>query len=771
MITSSTLGFPRIGAQRELKKAVEAYWAGDRSQADLHDTARSLRLRHWQQQQEAGINHIPSNDFSFYDQVLDTIAMVGAVPPRFDWDGDHVDLDTYFAMARGVQEKEVDASDSGSAGAPAMEMTKWYDTNYHYIVPEFDAEQTFSLSSTKAIDAYTEARDAGIETRPVLLGPVSFLLLGKMQAPHAEVLELLDALLPVYADVLQGVADAGASAVQMDEPHLVMDLSEAERRAFRRAYDALSNAADVDLALTTYFGRLGANMQTVFDLPVDSVHLDLVRAPGQLPEALDQIPESMQLSLGLVDGRNVWRADLDALHDTVQQAVDALGTDRVQVGPSCSLLHVPVDLDTESNLDDEVRPWLAFAVQKLDEIAALADQGNGAPADAQAAFAASREAREQRSNSERIHNPEVQDRVASITSNMKRRDHPHEKRRVLQQEHLDLPLLPTTTIGSFPQTSEVRKKRAAHKRGDLLSADYEAFLEDTIAETLAVQEEIGLDLLVHGEPERSDMVEYFGQQMTGILFTEHGWVQSYGTRCVRPPVIYGDVARPEPMTVRWLAYAQSCTDQPVKGMLTGPVTILQWSFVRDDQPRASTCRQIALAIRDEVADLEAAGIQAVQIDEPAFREGLPLREADAGAYLDWAVECFRLASAGADDATQIHTHMCYSAFNDIIDSIAAMDADVISMEASRSKMELLEAFDRFDYPNEIGPGVYDIHSPRVPSVEEIETLIEKALDVLEAEQLWVNPDCGLKTRRWVEVKPALANMVQAARNMRVAVAA
>ncbi len=771
MITTSTLGFPRIGAHRELKKAVEAYWAGDSTLADLHDTARTLRLRHWKQQQQAGIDHIPSNDFSFYDQVLDTIAMVGAVPPRFGWDGDTVDLDTYFAMARGLQEREVDAEGAEGTGVPAMEMTKWYDTNYHYIVPEFDAAQPFALASTQVVDAYTEARDAGIETRPVLLGPVSFLLLGKMQSPEAEVLDLLDGLLPVYAEVLQQLAHAGATAVQVDEPHLVMDLSDAARAAFHKAYAVLADAAEVDLALTTYFGRLGKNMETVFDLPVESVHLDLVRAPEQLPDALDHIPETMQLSLGLIDGRNVWRADLDALHATVQQAVAALGADRVQVGPSCALLHVPVDLDTESNLDDDVRPWLAFAVQKLDEIAALAALGNGEADTAQEMVSASRAARDHRAASDRIHNSAVQQRMANVTPAMKRRDQPHAKRRVLQQEHLELPLLPTTTIGSFPQTSEVRKKRGAHKRGDLATAEYEAFLEETIADTLAVQEEIGLDLLVHGEPERSDMVEYFGQQMTGILFTEHGWVQSYGTRCVRPPVIYGDVARPEPMTVRWLAYAQSCTEQPVKGMLTGPVTILQWSFVRDDQPRAATCRQIALAIRDEVADLEAAGIRAIQIDEPAFREGLPLREADAGAYLDWAVECFRLASAGADDATQIHTHMCYSAFNDIIDSIAAMDADVISIEASRSDMELLDAFDAFDYPNEIGPGVYDIHSPRVPSVEEIETLLQKALDVLEAEQLWVNPDCGLKTRRWVEVKPALANMVQAARSMRTPVAA
>lgn len=771
MITSTNLGFPRIGAQRELKRAVEAYWAGDASRSRLIDIARSLRLRHWRLQKDAGLDHIPSNDFSFYDQVLDTIAMVGAVPPRFDWNSDQVDLDTYFAMARGVQEKEVDASDGDYARTAAMEMTKWYDTNYHYIVPEWHPGQSFSLSSTGAIDAYNEAKDAGIETRPVLLGPVSLLLLGKAQSAEVQPLDLLDNLLPVYAEVLNRLEEAGAQAVQIDEPHLVMDLSDAAHDAFRQAYAVLAEATDLNLLLTTYFGHLGDNIEAVFDLPVQAVHLDLVRAPEQLSAALQQIPDTMALSLGLIDGRNVWRADLNAAHDTVQQAVNTLGADRVLVGPSCSLLHVPVDLNTETTLDDEVQQWLAFATQKLDEIVALANRDSQSAPAAGRLFAASREAHTHRSRSDRIHNADVQRRVASITPDMTRRDQPYAARRPLQQQRMDLPLLPTTTIGSFPQTDEVRKKRAAYKRGDLSTADYEAFIEDTIADTLAEQEAIGLDVLVHGEPERSDMVEYFGQQMTGILFTENGWVQSYGTRCVRPPIIYGDVARPEPMTVRWLAYAQSCTEKPVKGMLTGPVTILQWSFVRDDQPRAQTCRQIALAIRDEATDLEAAGIQTIQIDEPAFREGMPLRSADADAYLQWAVECFRLASSGVNGATQIHTHMCYSAFNDIIDSISAMDADVISIEASRSKMELLYAFDTFDYPNEIGPGVYDIHSPRVPSASEIESLIGKALDVLNAEQLWVNPDCGLKTRRWVEVKPALKNMVQAARALRESAAA
>ena len=770
MVTATNLGFPRIGAHRELKRATEGYWAGDLTAEELLETARALRKAHWTTQRDAGLDHIPANDFSLYDQVLDTVAMVGAVPPRFGWTGGIVDLETYFNMARGVQEKEVDADGGAGAGAAAMEMTKWFDTNYHYIVPEFYEGQEFTLASTKSIDAYREAKALGIETRPVLLGPVSFLLLGKAQDDVAP-LDLLDDLLPVYAEVLERLEDEGADAVQIDEPCLVLDLDDRARHAFTRAYETMAAGRDLEIALATYFGRLGDNLETALTLPVDAVHLDLVRAPEQLGAALDRVPSDTALSLGVIDGRNVWRADLDAIADPVQQAVDALGSDRVMVGPSCSLLHVPVDLSTEEGLDEDVEPWLAFATQKLDEIVALKQIANRNAADAQDLLAASREARASRRQSERIHDPTVQARLDAVTPDMLTRDHPHPDRRPVQQQRLGLPMLPTTTIGSFPQTDAVRRKRAAYKRGDITQEEYEGFLEDTIADTIATQEEIGLDVLVHGEPERSDMVEYFGQQLSGFLFTTNGWVQSYGTRCVRPPIIVGDVSRPAPMTVRWIRYAQSCTDKPVKGMLTGPVTMLQWSFVRDDQPREETCRQIALAIRDEVADLEDAGIQAIQIDEPAFREGLPLRRADWDAYLDWAVDGFRVASSVVDDATQIHTHMCYSEFNDVIDAIAAMDADVISIEASRSKMELLEAFDRFDYPNEIGPGVYDIHSPRVPSVEKIEGLIEKALQVLDAEQLWVNPDCGLKTRRWVEVKPALSNMVEAAQNMRAPVAA
>jgi 5-methyltetrahydropteroyltriglutamate--homocysteine methyltransferase len=766
MARAANLGFPRIGAHRELKRAVEGYWKGRFSQDELRETAQALRNGHWQKQADLGLDVIPSNDFSYYDQVLDTCAMVGAVPERFPWDGETVDLDTYFAMARGIQEKDLDAPSAEGDGAAAMEMTKWFDTNYHYIVPEFTDATTFSLASTAPIDAYKEAKANGIETRPVLLGPVTFLLLGKATDGTIDPLDLLDDLLPVYREVLDRLAAAGCTSVQLDEPALVLDLDDRTRDAYRAAYDALSGA-DGALHLATYFGDLRDNLDTALRLPVQSLHLDLVRAPDQLARALDVgVPDALSLSLGLVDGRNVWRADLEALLPSVERAAEALGSDRVLVAPSCSLLHVPVDLNAEPGLDDDVKPWLAFAVQKIEEVVALARRADGDKEGTQDLFDQSRAAREDRATSDLLNNAAVQTRVAGIDASMTERDSPHRQRRVLQRDRMGLPILPTTTIGSFPQTGDVREMRSKFKRSAIDRDEYESFIEEQIADTIAAQEEIGLDVLVHGEAERSDMVEYFGRRMDGFLFTENGWVQSYGTRCVRPPIIAGDVSRPEPMTVRWLSFANDQTDRPVKGMLTGPVTMLQWSFVRDDQPRAETCRQLALAIRDEVLDLEDAGIQAIQIDEPAFREGLPLRESQWEDYLDWAVECFRLASSGVQDETQIHTHMCYSEFNDIIESIAAMDADVISIEASRSKMELLQAFDDFDYPNNIGPGVYDIHSPRVPSVEEMETLIQKALDVLDPEQLWVNPDCGLKTRRWVEVRPALENMVQAAENVR-----
>ena len=764
MATATNLGFPRIGAHRELKRAVEGYWNGDLTKEELRDSAQALRTSHWSTQQDLGLDVVPSNDFSYYDQVLDACAMVGAVPERFPWDGTEVDLDTYFAMARGLQEKDLEGEGSG---VQAMEMTKWFDTNYHYIVPEFSRDTEFSLSSTKVIDEYEEAKAQGVETRPVLIGPVSFLLLGKTQEDDLDALTLLGDLLPVYAEVLRELADAGCEAVQLDEPTLVLDLGDEERAAFETAYEALAGAADLDLHVATYFGGLEDNLPTALNLPIDALHLDLVRGDGQLDAALHHgVPDDLSLSLGLIDGRNVWRADLDALLETVETATRALGSDRVLVGPSCSLLHVPVDLDTEPALSDEMKQWFAFATQKIEEIVALSERANGNEEATEALFAKSRQAREARAQSDWINDAAVQDRVAGIDASMTERDAPHASRRPLQRDALDLPMLPTTTIGSYPQTDDVRRMRAKYKKDEISREEYEDFIEEQIADTIAAQEEIGLDVLVHGESERGDMVEYFGRQLDGFLFTENGWVQSYGSRCVRPPIIAGDVSRPESMTTRWLSYANDQTDQPVKGMLTGPVTMLQWSFVRDDQPRAETCRQIALAIRDEVVDLEEVGIQAIQIDEPAFREGLPLRESQWDDYLDWAVECFRLASCGVRDETQIHTHMCYSEFNDIIEAIADMDADVISVEASRSKMELLDSFDEFDYPNEIGPGVYDIHSPRVPSVEEMEALIRKALEVLDPDQMWVNPDCGLKTRRWVEVRPSLENMVQAAENVR-----
>lgn len=768
-IKATNLGYPRIGAHRELKRAVEAYWAGDATEAELFERCRALRKAHWMLQRDQGLDHIPSNDFSLYDHVLDTIAMVGAVPKRFGWTGNTVELETYFGMARGVQEKEIDA-EGGQAGVPAMEMTKWFDTNYHYIVPEFEADQTFQLASSKVIDQYEEAKALGIHTRPVLVGPVSFLLLGKSQNVDLNPLDLLGDVLPVYEEVLRRLEAAGADWVQIDEPCLALDLGDAERAAFTRAYEQLAEAAELKLLVATYFEGLRDNLRTALSLPVAAVHLDLVRAPEQLANAVALVPDGMALSLGLIDGRNVWRADLDAALETIQGVVDRLGAERVMVGPSCSLLHVPVDLDTEPDLDEEAQPWLAFAKQKIEEIVALACAGNGETNKGALVFEAGRNAQERRRTSRRIHNEDVQRRMAAVAPEMMRRRTPFRGRKAVQQERLSLPLLPTTTIGSFPQTQEVRSARAAFRRGEMAPANYEAFLERQIAETIRFQEEAGLDVLVHGEPERTDMVEYFGQQLDGFLFTKNGWVQSYGSRCVRPPIIYGDVSRPAPMTVRWIRYAQSLTGRPVKGMLTGPVTILQWSFVRDDQPREATCRQIALAIRDEVESLEAAGTPAIQIDEPALREGLPLRRDRWKAYLDWAVACFRLAASGVRDETQIHTHMCYAEFGDIIEAIAAMDADVISIESSRSRMELLGTFSDFDYPNDIGPGVYDIHSPRVASQEEIEKLLEKALTVLSAEQLWVNPDCGLKTRRWVEVKPALQNMVRAAQNLRAQIA-
>jgi 5-methyltetrahydropteroyltriglutamate--homocysteine methyltransferase len=760
MVVATNLGFPRLGAQRELKWAVEKYWSGKSSSTELDETARSLREKHWKLQFDHGINHIPSNDFSLYDHVLDATVLVGAVPPRFRERDGLSGLPLYFAMARGFQNSSV------RLDIPAMEMTKWFDTNYHYIVPEFVPGQEFGLGSNKPVDEFREAKSLGITTRPVLLGPVSFLLLGKMEGGHTgEQLNLLERLLPVYAEVLKKLQKAGANWIQIDEPCLVLDLPEDAHRAFRSAYQRLS-AVGLPLLLANYFGGLRGNLHTALSLPVAALHLDFVRQPEELDAVLEQLPPGMVLSLGVVDGRNIWRTNLNRAFSLVRRAVERLGRDRVMIAPSCSLLHVPVDLELESQLDPELKGWLAFAKQKLEEIQALGLQANGQLKAAEDIFERSRAAIKGRSASPRIHDPAVQERLRTIDAAMTRRHSPYRERSQRQATALNLPLFPTTTIGSFPQTKEVRSARSEWKQGKRDTAAYEAFVREEIKRTVRIQEELGLDVLVHGEFERNDMVEYFGEQLAGFAFTQHGWVQSYGSRAVKPPVIFGDVWRPKPMTISWSAYAQSLTSRPMKGMLTGPVTMLQWSFVRDDQPRELTCRQIALATRDEVRDLENAGIKVIQIDEPAIREGLPLRREDWGEYFNWAVEAFRLASSGVRDETQIHTHMCYSQFQDMLDSIAAMDADVLSVEASRSRMELLDAFVGFKYPNAIGPGVYDIHSPRVPKVEEIEELLRRASGVLDPAQIWVNPDCGLKTRTWEEVLPSLTALVIAATMMR-----
>ncbi len=757
MVLAANLGYPRLGAKRELKRALEGYWSGKRAESELLETARQLRLTHWQLQKEAGIDLIPSNDFSLYDQMLDMAFMIGAVPPRYAALQQVSPLQTYFAMARGIQHDGFDI--------PAMEMTKWFDTNYHYIVPEIAPGQSFQLRGMKAVDEFLEAKAAGIITRPVLIGPVTFLLLSKSTGDSSPLAEL-PRLLPVYIELLKRLHAAGARDIQLDEPALGLDLSDDVRAAYRAAYQQLADAVDLRIMLTTYFGGLKDNLPLALSLPTAGLHLDLVRAPDQLAEALAQFPAGKSLSVGVINGRNIWRTDLDLAIAKVRQAVDALGTDRVQVAPSCSLLFSPHDLALEDELDAELRSWLAFARQKLDELATLKRALKEGDASVAEALAASRAAVESRRRSPRTHNPELRERLESLDDRALHRAHPYAQRKLKQSAALSLPPLPTTTIGSFPQTPEIRAQRTAFNKGDISQAEYDNFLKAEIERTIRIQEEIGLDMLVHGESERTDMVEYFGEQLTGIAFTRHGWVQSYGSRGVRPPIIYGDVARPAPMTVDWSVYAQSLTDKPVKGMLTGPVTILEWSFVRDDQPRAETCRQIALAIRDEVVDLEAAGIRAIQIDEPALREGLPLRRAEQAEYLRWAVDSFRLSAAGVRDETQIHTHMCYAEFNDILDHIARMDADVISIEASRSKLELLQAFQIYQYPNDIGPGSYDIHSPRVPSESEIETLIADAASVITPANLWVNPDCGLKTRRWEEVVPALKHMVAAARKAR-----
>jgi len=752
----TNLGFPRIGARRELKRALEAYWRGESDAEKLQTSARGLRHRHWQLQKAAGANIVPCNDFSLYDHVLDMAFLLDAIPEAYRRLADSDPLAGYFALARGAQKDGIDLR--------ALEMTKWFDTNYHYLVPELHAGQSFRLRGDKPVAEFLEAAALGYDARPVLLGPVSFLLLSKA-VDGSDRLALLDRLLPVYAELLERLKTAGAHWVQIDEPCLVLDQDGDDHEAYRKAYDALAAADRPKLLLTTYFGALGDNLALATSLPVDGLHVDLVRAPEQLDAVLDALPQTQLLSLGLVDGRNVWRTDLDRALALAQFAQARIGGERLQVAASCSLLHVPIDATLETALPTDLHAWLAFARQKVEELRVLADALNGLVS-TRSTLEVARDRLQTRRRSKKVHRPDVAARIAGLDADATRRASAYDRRRETQQLRFALPPFPTTTIGSFPQTHEVREARARNKSGRLSDADYDSFIAAETEKCVRFQERIGIDVLVHGEFERNDMVEYFGEQLDGFAFTKLGWVQSYGSRCVKPPIIFGDVRRPAPMTVRWSQYAQSLTDRPMKGMLTGPVTVLQWSFVRDDQPRAATCRQIALALRDEVRDLEAAGIGVIQIDEPALREGLPLRRADWRTYLGWAVECFRISASGVADGTQIHTHMCYSEFNDIIDSVAAMDADVISIETSRSRMELLDAFVKFRYPSGIGPGVYDIHSPRVPDAAEMVGLLEKAREVLQPEQIWVNPDCGLKTRGWPETQAALVAMVSAAQAMR-----
>ena len=766
-ILINNLGYPRVGALRQLKKSLEAYWRGKGTVEELQKTAAELRRTHWLQQKEAGIDLIPCGDFSLYDHVLDAAAMVGAVPERFGWKGPRVDPSIYFAMARGKvdpqEESAVGHSQSHSPGVHAMEMTKWFDTNYHYIVPEFSENQKFTLAATKVIDEFQEALAIGIKTKPVLLGPCTFLRLGKVHGKEFDRSRLLPGLIDVYVEVLRLLANAGAEWVQFDEPIFALDLSPSEHGDLLQTYAKLTEAVpELKFIVANYFNDLGPNLPVFAQLPVHGLHIDAARSAKELEELMGRIDRKKILSLGLVHGRDIWRNDFERSLEIIRGAVSKRGEEAVWIAPSCSLLHVPFSLKYERKLDPEIKSWLAFAEEKLLELADIRRAYEGKSD----IVARNRESLAARHASERIHSEGVKTRSRCVVGSALKRQSPYASRRQTQRDHLQLADLPTTTIGSFPQTEKVRAARAQYRAGKITEAGYEAFLEEETVRVVRWQDEIGLDVLVHGEFERTDMVEYFGEQLSGFAFTENGWVQSYGSRCVKPPILFGDVERPKPMTIRWSKFAQSQTTKPMKGMLTGPMTILQWSFVRDDQSRAETARQIALAIRDEVRDLEAAGISVIQVDEPALREGLPLRRADWAEYLRWSVDAFRLATAGVADRTQIHTHMCYCEFNDVLEAIAELDADVISIESSRSEMELLEAFRTFKYPNEVGPGIYDIHSPRVPTVEEMTGLLDKALQVLPRQQLWVNPDCGLKTRGWPEVEEALTNMVAAARAVR-----
>ena len=752
MNTFHLSGYPRVGAKRELKFAVEAFWKGNISESELNQVARDIRQQNWATQIAAGADLLPVGDFSFYDHVLDTVCALGAIPSRFGFDAASLTLTQYFELAR------------GNATQVAMEMTKWFDTNYHYIVPEWHKDTQFKANAANLIAQIKEAKATGHDIKPTLLGPISLLWLGKEKDTNLNRLELLSHLLPEYQKLLRELANAGVDWIQIDEPILAVDIAQEWVDAFVPTYQELA-ITGTRIIIGTYFASVAEYLNLLKTLPVNGVHIDCIRAPEQLAEFANAWPENKVLSVGLIDGRNVWRANLRETIDLLAPIATQLGNN-LWIAPSCSLLHCPQDLNAEEKLNPEIKNWLAFAAQKLQELGIIKQALVHGKDTVQQALVDSDTAAASRRTSKLIHNDQVAARVANLRAHADQRHSPFAQRIEKQQAWMNLPLLPTTTIGSFPQTQEIRQARAAFKKGELSKTDYEAAMKKNIAYCVQQQEQLDIDVLVHGEAERNDMVEYFGEQLDGYCFTQFGWVQSYGSRCVKPPIIYGDVSRPQPMTVTWSAYAQSLTKRPMKGMLTGPVTMMKWSFVRNDVPLSLVCKQIALALNDEVLDLEKAGIRVIQIDEPAIREALPLKRVHWDEYLSWACESFRLTSTDAEDSTQIHTHMCYSEFNDILPAIASMDADVITIETSRSDMELLDAFVKFKYPNDIGPGVYDIHSPRVPTEAEVEHLLRKALNVINQRRLWVNPDCGLKTRGWAETSAALEIMVKVTKKLR-----
>ncbi|UDW84243.1 5-methyltetrahydropteroyltriglutamate--homocysteine S-methyltransferase [Pasteurella canis] len=753
MTTSHIAGFPRVGAKRELKFAQERYWRGEINEQDLLEIAQKLRAINWQHQANANTDYVSVADFTFYDHILDLQVATGAIPSRFGFDSQNLSLNEYFQLARGNKNQF------------ALEMTKWFDTNYHYLVPELTKQTKFKANPTHYVQQIREAKALGLKCKPTIVGPLTFLWLGKEKGDRFNRFELLAELLPVYIDILNALTAEGAEWIQIDEPALVVDLPDEWLDAYNAVYTILSETVNAKLLIATYFGSVAEHAKLLKSLPVAGIHIDLVRAPEQLVafENYDKV-----LSVGVIDGRNIWRSNLHEVLDILEPLKARLG-ENLWIAPSCSLLHTPYDLEVETQLKankPELYDWLAFTLQKIQELRIIKTALEQGRLTVQAELDASQVAANTRENSREIHRPKVTERLANLPINADQRQSPFAERIIKQNAWLNLPKLPTTNIGSFPQTVEIRQARAKFKKGELSLIDYESAMKKEIEFVVRRQEELELDVLVHGEAERNDMVEYFGELLDGFAFTKFGWVQSYGSRCVKPPIIYGDVVRPQPMTVRWSKYAQSLTNRVMKGMLTGPVTILQWSFVRNDIPRSTVCKQIAVALSDEVLDLEAAGIKVIQIDEPAIREGLPLKRADWDSYLQWASESFRLSAMGCQDDTQIHTHMCYSEFNDILPAIASLDADVITMETSRSDMELLTAFGNFKYPNDIGPGVYDIHSPRVPEANEIEHLLRKALKVIPAERLWVNPDCGLKTRAWPETIAALRVMVEVTKKLR-----